>query len=139
MPKGIRATLKSDLPRGTLQVTVFIPSKDRLGRRIDQPAWAGRTLDLLGTLFRGATAFPPGRGVWRDDSRGGRLLRETTVMVTSYTNPSDHTADTIAVLSEFLHRFGRDTNQGEVGIVIGDQYFGITEYTLASPRRKRGS
>lgn len=136
MGKGIRAALKSDLPRGTLQVTLFVPSKDRQGRRIDQRLWAGRALDLLGKLFRGATAFPPGRGVWRDDSRGGRLLRETTVMVTSYTSPADHTAEAVAALSEFLHRFGVQANQGEVGVVVGDQYFGITRYTLA--RKQRG-
>lgn len=135
MVRRMRSVLKSDLPRGTLQVTVFIPSKDRSGRRINQRRWARATLDLLGLLFRGATAFPPGEGVWRDDSRGGRLLRERTVMVTSYTSPADHTPDAVARLSEFLHRFGRDANQGEVGVVIGDQYFGITEYSLAGVRK----
>jgi len=30
-----------------------------------------------------------------------------------------------------LHRLGRETNQGEVGIVIGDKYYGITEFDSA--------
>jgi hypothetical protein len=31
----------------------------------------------------------------------------------------------------FLHRMGRETNQGEIGIVIGDKYYGIIEYDPA--------
>lgn len=28
----------------------------------------------------------------------------------------------------FLHRLGREANQGEVGIVVGDRYYGITKF-----------
>ncbi len=34
-------------------------------------------------------------------------------------------------LRAFLHRMGREANQGEIGIVIGDKYYGITEYDPA--------
>lgn len=49
----------------------------------------------------------------------------------------DHTAKALAELSRFLHQFGRETNQGEVGIVVGDQYFGISEYRDPGVRRAR--
>jgi len=34
----------------------------------------------------------------------------------------------LAELRGFLHRMGRETNQGEVGIVVGDEYHGISEF-----------
>ena len=134
----MRQVLRANLPRGSRQVTLFIPSLDRDGRRIDQDKWVLEALRLLGGLFRGATAFPPGLGVWRDDLRGGRLLEEMTVIVTSYTNPEDHTSENLQELSDFLHRFGVEAHQGEVGIVVSDEYFGISRLkseTVSKHRR----
>ena len=47
-------------------LVLFIPSKDRSDAAIDQSFWVNEALMTLGTLFGGATAFPQGRGVWRD-------------------------------------------------------------------------
>ena len=47
---------------GTVVVTVFVPSVDRDGISVDQTFWRTETLQVLGTLFRGATAFPPSEG-----------------------------------------------------------------------------
>jgi hypothetical protein len=94
---------------------------------IDQDHWTDEALTTLGSLFRGATAFPPGKGVWRDDSRGGALLRETTVMVVSYV-PQSELRKNLPQLRDFLHRFGRETNQGEVGVIISGVYYGISKY-----------
>lgn len=112
-------------------MTVFVPSVDRDGTPIPQPIWVERCLALLGRLFRGATAFPPGRGVWRDDARGGELVYDDTVLVTAYVDPEALTATALGDLRAFLHRLGRDGRQGEVGIVIGGQYYGIQEYDTA--------
>lgn len=120
--------LGSSLPKGTLQVTVFIPSVDRVGDSIDQKYWREATLELLGTLFRGATAFPPGRGVWRDDARGGELVYDDTVLVTSYADPAALNQKALMAIRKFLHRLGREANQGEVGIVIGGNYYGVQDY-----------
>ena len=87
---------------------------------------------MFGRLFRGATAFPPGRGVWRDDARGGELVFDDTVLVTSYVDPDVLDAPTLRELRRFLHRLGRETRQGEVGIVIGGSYYGITEFDDAT-------
>ena len=43
---------------------------------------AGGSSEDFGNLFRGAAAFPPGRGVWRDDPRS-ELVFDDTVLVTS--------------------------------------------------------
>lgn len=115
-------------PSGTVQFTLFIPSTDRLGNSIDQEYWREEALRALGSLFRGATAFPPGRGVWRDDTRAGELLFEDIVLVTSYASPDDVTDEAFVQLRRFLHRLGRDGHQGEVGIVVDGTYHGITEF-----------
>ena len=120
--------LQADTPSGSSQVILFIPSKDREGHEVDQVYWADESLSVVGRLFRGGTAFPPGKGVWRDDVRGGQLLFETTVMVLSFADPNDLTEFALLELREFLMRLGRETNQGEVGAVIDGIYYGFTQF-----------
>ena len=84
--------LQADKPEGSSQVVLFVPSKNRDGDEIDQDYWVDEGLRIIGQAFRGGTAFPPGRGVWRDDERGSALLFETTVMILSFVNPADLTA-----------------------------------------------
>lgn len=127
----LRSALGAGPPAGTLQVTVFIPSVDRDERSIPQDRWTQDCLAVLGRLFRGATAFPPGRGVWRDDEQEGRLVYDDTVLVTAYVDPAALTEESLAELRAFLHRLGRETRQGEVGVVIGGDYYGIQEYDPA--------
>lgn len=134
--EGVGAALGSGPPAGTLQVTVFIPSVDREGRPIAQETWTEDCLAVLGRLFRGATAFPPGRGVWRDDEEGGRLIYDDTVLVTSYADPVALTDEALAELRAFLHRLGREGRQGEVGVVIGGNYYGIQEFDTPETRRE---
>jgi hypothetical protein len=120
--------LKADKPEGNSQVVLFIPSKDRDGQEIDQEYWVHEGLRVVGQAFRGGTAFPPGRGVWRDDERGGELLFETTVMILSFVNPADLTDAAVLSLKAFLLRLGREGKQGEVGVVIDGVYYGFTRF-----------
>ena len=128
--KLIQAALGATHPVGGEPITLFIPSQNRAGEAIDQDRWTDEALGTLGRLFRGATAFPPGKGVWRDDAKGGALLREITVMVVSYMSKTQ-LRDGLGFLREFLHRFGRETGQGEVGVVISRCYYGISVYDEA--------
>jgi hypothetical protein len=105
-----------------------MPSKDRDGRDIDHDYWVTSALETLGMLFRGATAYPRARGVWRDDERGGKLRYEEPTVVTCYADPAAMTDAARLRLRAFLHRLGREANQGEVGIVVGDRYYGITKF-----------
>lgn len=123
----IHAALGAGPPAGTVQVKVFVPSVDRHHQPVDQLGCREAALKTLGLLFRGATAFPPGRGVWRDDESGD-LVFDDTVMVTSYLPADGLDAEALAGLRSFLHRMGRETRQGEIGLVIGDHYYGITEF-----------
>lgn len=130
-PTPPEAWLGASQPVGTLIIVLFIPSQDRDGKELDHDFWVTGALQTLGTLFRGATAYPRARGVWRDDDRGGTLRYEEPTIVTCYADPRSLTREAQSRLRAFLHRLGREANQGEIGIVIGDKYYGITEYDPA--------
>jgi len=118
----------SALPVGTSLVVLFVPSKDRDGQPIDQDYWVNEALGTLGRLFRGATAYPRGKGVWQDDQRGGALLTEEPVIVFSYVASSDLKVEALTDLYGTLSRMGREAKQGEIGVVIDGNYYGITDY-----------
>ena len=108
---------------GTVLV-LFIPSVDRRGEPVNQEHWETEALATLGRLFGGATAFPQGRGVWRDDQRAGHLVFDAPVIIQCYTNEeaiSEHAPE----LREFLVRMGKGAGQGAVGLVIDRTYLEI--------------
>jgi len=127
-PGEVGRRLGANQPVGTLPLHFFVPSTDRFGAEIDHEHWVTEALTVFGRLFRGATAYPRARGVWRDDERGGELVFEQPTIVLCYANPDVITAQALAQLRAFLHRVGRETRQGEVGIVIGNEYHGITDF-----------
>jgi hypothetical protein len=125
--RSVQATeswLGATEPVGTLPIVIFGPSQDREGHAIDHDRWVTRALETLGPLFRGATAYPRARGVWRDDARGA-LRHEEPTIVTCYADPAAMTASARGQLRRFLHELRRETRQGEVGIVIGDKYYRV--------------
>lgn len=105
-------------------LVLFIPSKDCGGAPIDQEFWVQEALTVLGRLFGGATAFPQGKGVWRDDAQGGKLLFDEPVVIQCYTSDDAVEREALA-LREFLHRMGREARQGAVGLVIDRDYLEI--------------
>ena len=116
--------LEASKAASTLLV-LFIPSKDRTNKPIDQEYRVGEALRVLGTLFGGATAFPQGKGVWRDDAQAGKLLFDEPVVIQCYT--SEQTLEQQApALRDFLHRMGHDAHQGAVGLVIDRDYLEIS-------------
>ena len=105
-------------------LVLFIPSVDRFGSSIEQDFWVTKALTLLGKCFGGATAFPQGRGVWRDDERGGQLVYDAPVIVQCYTREADlekHADE----LREFFTHMGQEARQGAVGLVIDRDYLEI--------------
>lgn len=105
-------------------LVLYIPSKDRSDQPIDQGYWVGEALKVLGENFGGATAFPRGRGVWRDDAQGGLLLFDEPVMVQCYTS-SEALDVRLGELQAFLMRMGTQANQGAIGLVIDRDYLEI--------------
>lgn len=120
-----RNWLGATTPQGTIQIVFYVPSKDRFEKDIPHEKWVKETLETFGRLFRGATAFPRAQGVWRDDAHGGKLVHENPTIVECYVDRKALNKGK-KELRRFLHRLGRETNQGEIGIVIDSKYFGIT-------------
>ena len=105
-------------------LVLFIPSVDRDSQPIDQGTWVQRAL-TLGELFGGATAFPQGQGVWRDDAQGGRLVFDEPVVINCYTSETLLEAQAPR-LRQFLVNMGEQTRQGAVGLVIDRDYLEIS-------------
>jgi hypothetical protein len=108
-------------------LVLFIPSADREGDALtkkQQKGWVRQPLRLLGETLGGATAFPRGWGVWRDDAQNGRLVWDKPVLIQCFTTEEalKHQANR---LRDFLVEMGRETNQGAVGFVIDQTFFQI--------------
>jgi len=57
------------------------------------------------------------------------VVRDEPVVVHCYTTSVDiEDARNLAALGEFCRRLGRETRQGEVGLVVGDEYFAIRDF-----------
>ena len=94
------------------RLTLYIPNKDKSGELIEAHSnWCKEAQELLTAIGDGATAFPPVEGTWRKPD--GTDLWEQTKIIYTYIDP-DKMATNIGRLREFLHRFGRETNQGRV-------------------------
>lgn len=104
---------------------LFIPSHERSGAPIDQDGWVRRALEVLGRLFGGATAYPRGRGVWRDDAQGGELLFDEPVVIQCYTSTAELERQA-RPLRDFLVELGTQCRQGAVGLVIDRDYLEIS-------------
>jgi hypothetical protein len=116
--------------RKTVLLVLFVPSVQRDGLTpIDQDHWVNSALEMLGKLFGGATAYPKAKGIWRDDERGGTLVKDEPIVVHCYTTPRDiQDEDKLDQLGSFCRTMGHQTNQGEVGLVIGDEYLAIRHF-----------
>lgn len=110
---------------------MFVPSVERDGKTpIDQIHWVDAALEMFARTFGGATAYPKAKGVWRDDERGGALVADEPVIVHCYTTAADiEDAANLAALAGFCRKMGRDARQGEIGLVIADEYFAIRDFT----------
>jgi hypothetical protein len=117
--------------RKRVLVILFVPSVERDGATtIDQEHWVDSALEMFGRVFGGATAYPKAKGIWRDDERGGALVKDEPVVVHCYTTPADiENARNLADVGSFCRRMGREARQGEIGLMVGDEYFAIHNFT----------
>jgi hypothetical protein len=119
-----------DAGRKRVLAVLFVPSVERDGvTPVKQEQWRDAALELFGRVFGGATAYPKATGIWRDDERGGALIRDEPYIVHCYMAPEVIEAEeNLAALGSFCRRMGRETNQGEIGLIIADEYFAIRTF-----------
>jgi hypothetical protein len=126
---NLGAALGAEVGTSTQRLTLYLPNKDRENREIaDQAAWVNRARQLLTEINGGATALPPADGTWRTDE--GNVLWEQTRLVYSYVRPDAFLAQ-LGRLRQFLHQFGRETNQGEVVFEFDGQFFRVRHFDPA--------
>lgn len=107
-------------------LTLYVPNKDRDGNEIgDQRRWVLAAAQLLARIGGGVTILPPAEGGWQNPDGG--LVWESPVLVYTYVRPIEFRA-LVPELREFLHRLGRETNQGEVAVEFDGRLFRITTF-----------
>jgi len=125
----LAAALGAEQEASTQVLSLYIPDKNRRGRRINTRPWIREAQEILTRIGEGYTTTPPYDGGW--ESEGGTVRREKTVIVYTYIKPERFLAH-VAALREFLHRFGRETNQEVVVVELsgteGSWFFRIREY-----------
>lgn len=108
------------------RLTLYIPNKDRNGELVkDHQYWCEEAQRLLTDIGGGATAFPPVDGTWRKPD--GTDLWEQTRIIYTYADPDKMVAN-MRSLRDFLHCFGRETNQGEVVFEFDGSFWPIDTF-----------
>ena len=108
-------------------LTLYIPDKDRHGNEIGtQRKWVLEAAHLLALIGGGVTIMPPTEGGWFDE-QNQVIIWERPVIVYTYIKP-DKFVEHLSQLREFLHRMGRETNQGEIVVEFDEHFYRTTQY-----------
>lgn len=111
-------------------LTLYIPDKDRGGRELGtQRKWVLEAAELLAPMGGGVTIMPSAEGGWHD-GENDRIIWEHPVLVYTYIKPEPF-LERLGELREFLHRLGRETNQGEVVYEFDGQFYRVTSFDTA--------
>jgi hypothetical protein len=114
--------------------TIYVPNKDRAGQEIgNQRKWVLEAIRLLSEINGGATVMPPVEGAWLNDQ--GDIIWEQPVLVYSFIRP-DQFLNSLSRLREFLHRMGRETNQGEIAFEFDGRFYRIRNFDIEQPKRE---
>lgn len=111
----------------TQVLTLYIPNKDRDGKELGtQRKWVLEAARLLAALGGGVTVMPPCEGGWLNEA-SAEIVWETPILVYTYIKDEPF-LQALPRLREFLHRLGRDTNQGEIAFELDGLFYRITKF-----------
>lgn len=125
-PLDLAKIMGADEASAIQRLTLYIPSRDQHGEDFDPRPWVDRALELLSSIGGGATAMPPVDGAWFNPATS-RLVIEKVVLVYTFIDP-DRFVAALPALRTFLHRLGRETDQGEIVFEFEDRLFRIRTY-----------
>lgn len=112
----------------TQVLRLYIPNKDRHSKEFGtQRKWVLEAANLLSEIGGGCTIMPAVEGIWLDEQ--GIAVWENPVVIYTYVKPKNF-LENLPRLREFLHRLGRETDQGEIVIEYDEQFFRIVEYDV---------
>ncbi len=120
--KVIGATSKASLQ----VLRLYIPNKDKNSREFGtQRKWVLEAANLLAEIGGGVTIMPAVEGGWVDENR--LIVWEQPIIVYTFIREKQF-LENLGKLREFLHRLGRETDQGEVAIEFNNEFYRITQY-----------
>ncbi len=126
-PTDFSDSIGSSGSNSVQQLTLYIPNKDQHGNEIgDQRKWVLEATELLAEIGGGFTIFPPVEGGWVNDI--GDIIWEQPVLVYTFIKPGPF-LNAVPKLKDFLHRLGRETDQGEVALDFDGTFYRITEFS----------
>jgi hypothetical protein len=106
--------------------TVYVPNKDKHDAEIGtQRLWVLEVMRLLSEINGGATAIPV-EGGWVNEE--GKTILEHPVVVYCYVTDPARFRSSLSRLRAFLHRMGRETNQGEVAFEFDGEFYRIRQF-----------
>lgn len=118
--------LSAEADVSTQCFSLYVPNKDRHNREIgNQRKWVLEAIHLLSAINGGATAMPPVEGGWLNDDGG--IIWENPVVVYSFIRP-DQFLSKLPQVRAFLHRMGRETNQGEIAFEFDNRFYRIRNF-----------
>lgn len=132
-----QAPLSIDLPTalgadGGVSVqcfTIYIPSRDRVGELIiDQRKWVMEAMRIMTEINAGSTAMPPVEGTWLNEQN--QVIWDKPILVYSFINAAIFPFQ-LPKVREFLHRMGRETNQGEIAFSFAERFYRIRQFDPA--------
>ena len=128
-PLDLAKELGADASFSIQCFTVYIPNKDQNDQEIgNQRRWVLDLIRLLSEINGGATALPA-EGAWLNHER--RIILEHPVIVYSHVRQPAEFRRNLPRLREFLHRMGRETNQGEIAFEFENAFFRIRNFDPA--------
>jgi hypothetical protein len=126
---NLSEALGADSGVSTQCFAMYIPNKDKNGIEFpDQRRWVLEARQLLGEINGGVSVMPAIEGGWMNDD--GVIIWENPVVVYSQIKPEPFVAN-LARVRSYLHRMGRETNQGEVVFEFGDRFYRIRKFDPA--------
>ena len=118
------------------QLVLYIPNRDKNGKEIKHlQDWIREAQKILTIIGEGATTMPFADGAWLKEKtvenigelKDKDMLWEKTTIIYTYIS-ADRLEENLKSLREFLHRFGRETNQGEVVFEFDGKFYRIQKY-----------
>jgi hypothetical protein len=129
--------LGADPGVATKKFTIYLPDKNKRGEPIpNHEDWVTACMDAMVDVNQGVTKMAPASGMWNDPTGQYPIVHETTHLIYSFLKDEKAFQDRIDQIREFLHEFGRTTEQGEVMVeMFGEEEGGFysRSYSITPP------
>lgn len=108
-------------------LTLYIPNKDRDGKEFDtQKQWVQNAAEILAKIGGGVTIMPAVDGGWLNEETD-EIIWENPIVIYTYIK-TENFEKHLPELRTFLHKLGRETNQGEIAVEFDGDFYRITTF-----------